>query len=576
MPHTDVPHNDYSLPTLCRNPYFIALALVAAAALYGGWKLFWFLTDDAYIAFRYIGNSMDGYGYTWNPPPFRPVEGYTSFLWLVILELIWHLTGIQPPAAANWVSLLFAGGTLLVVARIVLRMDLDQRLARHRLWWLALVLLGTLSNRTFLAWTSSGLETAMFNFFVTLWLYLCVFSRPHDRRWLVQLAATAALIDLTRPDGLLFVAATLAIALIIFYQNKGRGSLLQQALPLLPLLATLLHLAWRRLTYGLWLPNTYYAKYVAAWPESGVRYLASFALEYALLIWLLAFVAWAWHMRHGIFPLSRHNGESFVYLLALATLVVHVLYYILRIGGDHFEYRVLSHLVPLLFVSFLWFLNRLPSTSAQTSAAVIAFILLSWPLPWMHWHLSQQFDARPKTHVMKVAVSEHLPSALAWYGETFDQLQFWLIEHRVCMRHQEHKVFQQYLERLVPDRESIIAQFGSNAAAIGPFPVFSGGSVGVIGWRLAPVIIIDTAGLNDYVVAKAPLAEPNDRKMAHDRTATQAYVDCFSPNVWIDIKAYDTKDRTDRYSVRRNIRIETRAEPLTAEKIRDCENRDWY
>lgn len=56
--------------------------------LFYGWKLFWFMTDDAYIAFRYVSNSMLGLGYVWNPPPFHPVEGYTSFLWVAILDIV--------------------------------------------------------------------------------------------------------------------------------------------------------------------------------------------------------------------------------------------------------------------------------------------------------------------------------------------------------------------------------------------------------------------------------------------------------------------------------------------------------
>src|SRR5262245_57502299 len=72
------------------------VALAAAAGLYAGWRSFWFLCDDAYIAFRYAAQSLQGLGYTWNPPPFRPVEGYTSFLWLVLLEGVWRVTGAPP------------------------------------------------------------------------------------------------------------------------------------------------------------------------------------------------------------------------------------------------------------------------------------------------------------------------------------------------------------------------------------------------------------------------------------------------------------------------------------------------
>ena len=63
-----------------------AICAAAVAGLLYGWALFWFLCDDAFIAFRYASNSRLGWGYTWNPPPFRAVEGYTSFLWVLLLD----------------------------------------------------------------------------------------------------------------------------------------------------------------------------------------------------------------------------------------------------------------------------------------------------------------------------------------------------------------------------------------------------------------------------------------------------------------------------------------------------------
>jgi hypothetical protein len=39
-----------------------ALSVGVLIVVYYGWRLFWFLTDDAYIAFRYISNSILGYG----------------------------------------------------------------------------------------------------------------------------------------------------------------------------------------------------------------------------------------------------------------------------------------------------------------------------------------------------------------------------------------------------------------------------------------------------------------------------------------------------------------------------------
>ena len=57
-----------------------AILLAALGLAIWGWNLFLFTTDDAYIAFRYVDNNRMGHGLVWNPPPFRPVEGYTSLL----------------------------------------------------------------------------------------------------------------------------------------------------------------------------------------------------------------------------------------------------------------------------------------------------------------------------------------------------------------------------------------------------------------------------------------------------------------------------------------------------------------
>ena len=107
-----------------QNILLLAILLAAGLGLYAGWRAFWFLTDDAYIAFRYVSNSRLGFGYVWNAPPFKPVEGYTSFLWVLLLDVIWRLTSIAPPDSANVVSLIFAAGTVLLTTAMVMHVRL--------------------------------------------------------------------------------------------------------------------------------------------------------------------------------------------------------------------------------------------------------------------------------------------------------------------------------------------------------------------------------------------------------------------------------------------------------------------
>ena len=77
---------------------------------------------------------------------------------------------------------------------MLLRMALKPALQRIRLILLSLVLLGMLTNRTYLAWTSSGLETAMFNFFVMAWVFGCLSIPPNSQRWLGGISLAAALV----------------------------------------------------------------------------------------------------------------------------------------------------------------------------------------------------------------------------------------------------------------------------------------------------------------------------------------------------------------------------------------------
>src|SRR5262245_23778427 len=64
-----------------------------------------FLCDDAFITFRYVANAREGHGLVWNAPPFLPVEGYTGFLWALVLWATWSWFGVEPPDAANVLSI---------------------------------------------------------------------------------------------------------------------------------------------------------------------------------------------------------------------------------------------------------------------------------------------------------------------------------------------------------------------------------------------------------------------------------------------------------------------------------------
>lgn len=557
-----------SYPKVTLHYLFLSVILiVAGVGLYWGWRTFWFLTDDAYIFFRYISSSVLGYGYTWNLPPFRPVEGYTSFLWVVLLEVVWRITGVQPPESANAVSLFFAYGTTLLSIAMLLKVKLQPALNKMRLPLTLFALVGILTNRTYLTWTSSGLETALFNFLFTLWIFIGLFVHSATRRWSFSIILVSVLAALTRPDGLLLVATSILLTIFKLYvQFRSTGFSPRFFLPFTPLLALIAHFTWRRLYYGEWLPNTYAAKYVTAWPESGLRYWFSFTMEYALWFWLLLVLIFivlgarqlfvsmrTWRITEWLTP-ATFGSKGVVQAGIIGTLLAHFFYYTFIIGGDYFEYRVYSHLIVLIFVSTIWLMNALRFKAIKALIFLNLFVFCSLPIPWMHWMLTHSLTTREQTFSLTMPVAPQFPAIVRPYVDLFDGAQSWLIAHGVCNRHQEHKVFALERADLYPDRE--------RGLLLSPdaHPVFVAGAVGVISWRFPTVNIIDWLGLNDYVIARNPIDPTHTRYMAHDRFPPVGYAKCFQPNLKMiaDNKFVIAQRETDAITT-----------------IQDCEDHAW-
>jgi arabinofuranosyltransferase len=530
------------------------LALIAIASVAGlllGWWAFWFLCDDAFIAFRYVSNSVAGHGYVWNAPPFRPVDGYTSFAWVLLLDLTWRVTGVAPPQSANVLLLLFAVGELYLLFRMVLGLRLRPENERLRLVFLALAVAGVLTNRTFLAWTSSGLETAMFNFLLLLWVYLAAWRGVATTRRFGHLVAVTVLLTLTRPDGLLYVGATafLLVAGWPLRARSQRSELVAVAMAGLGVLAV--YFGWRMNVYGAPLPNTFYAKVVTERPGMGLRYLGSFVLEYGLVPWMIlvaaAAVVIARCRRRGR-PSLAHTSDLLVRATPALAVLGHAGYYTVVVGGDHFEYRVLSQLVPMVWVVAVWAIDRCAIRPRRAMIVLALLLVSSWPLPWIHWAHTRHMHTRQETFGLRYAVAPHLPAGTRWYGELFDDLQRQLIDRMICMRHQEHAMFYEHKVATLPPRTE------GEAMSSEGLRVHVAGEIGYAGWVLPNVAIIDTFGLNDWYVARN--VEVERPFMAHSRVAPPGYLDAFRPNVRL---------------VDGHWRVRERENPLTAEEVAEIE-----
>jgi len=263
------------LALLCTNlPWLVVLAWLASAA--------WFLCDDAFISFRYARNLLEGHGLVFNPG--ERVEGYTNFLWVLELAALWKAFGLRPENAAPWLSVACTIGTFAAVVWWAARIPGLRR--RGLVTWMALGLLCT--SATFAVWTSGGgLETRQFTLLVVAAVvYLSVHA--DSRLGLLGASLSLAAAAYTRPEGLLIAACCFGWFVVqrIVAGRRLRLDLRELGWLMLPFVVLVgAHFLFRHGYYGEWLPNTYHAKHVRPWFESGFSYLWAVAVETGL--WLL-------------------------------------------------------------------------------------------------------------------------------------------------------------------------------------------------------------------------------------------------------------------------------------------------
>ena len=303
-----------------------------------GWlaSVSWFLTDDAFISFRYARNLLEGHGLVFNVG--ERVEGYSNFLWTLELAAIWGAFGVRPEYAAPWLSVAFTVGTIAALLWWALR---TPALPYRRLTtWIALGLV--CSSATFAVWTSGGgLETRQFTFFIVL-AVVCLALYRRNRWGLLTASLSLAAAALTRPEGPLIAAICVAWFATQSMADAGRlrpdwHSMAYLIAPCAIIITA--HFLFRYAYYGEWLPNTYYAKFVRPWYEMGYRYLSAAAVETGL--YLLLPLAWV-----GLRQRWQAHRDG-AYALVLLLISVHILY-VMRIGGDIFEFHPLDFYWPLL------------------------------------------------------------------------------------------------------------------------------------------------------------------------------------------------------------------------------------
>jgi hypothetical protein len=245
-------------PLAARTWVLIGLATLVYAGhalLFSGWVI-----DDAGISFVYARNLAAGHGLV-SQPGMAPVEGFSNFLWVLLLAPAFRLGLFQPLLTPKLLSLVLVAGSFALLDGGLRRAGGGARLS------LAVLLLLSV-NTAFVIWTSSGLENPLYVFLLcALFRLIAAEHEGGFRRWLPPAAGLlVTALALTRPDAVL---CGVLYPLLTLVPRRGAGNLPLSWRAALRRWAAYgaafavsfgAFLAFRLAYFGQLLPNTYYAK----------------------------------------------------------------------------------------------------------------------------------------------------------------------------------------------------------------------------------------------------------------------------------------------------------------------------
>ena len=340
---------------------FLASALIFLLYVF----LFWeYSTDDAFITFRYAENLANGHGLVFNPGD-KPVEGYSNFLWLLLLSLLYKL-GLPIHVTAKLIGL----SSFLLSALIWFRhFETDEA----KLSWLVGPLFVICPITAF--WGLSGLELGLYTLLITgatiallrrsVWLYILL-----------------PLIVLSRPEGVIIGFGLLIVGAISDLLND-RLDKKYLATGMAVLIFSIIGLVLFRLkVFGLPLPNTYYAK------RHHNLTLGYLELGRMLLVFAPLTMGLLWGIVRVVAGKAANRGMTiFVALFVLQALISANMDPVMN-----FHFRYLIPFLPFLLAISLMAVSHLGKAAHRWLAVGAFLISLLVPLPKVHANVQFQTE----------------------------------------------------------------------------------------------------------------------------------------------------------------------------------------
>ncbi len=216
------------------------------------------IIDDAGITYAYARNLADGYGLV-SQPGVTPVEGYSNFLWLLLITPFFWLNLFHPYITVKVISFV-----CVLLTYIYLHYSIKHITNKILPSFIILACLSL--NTSYLIWTCSGLENPLFGLLGTILLFWLIKTPPDmrtNKKVSIIIGLIVSAIGLTRPDGIMFSIVFPAYLLYLWlFSHINFKHMLHSFLSYTSTVVLLIgtFILFRYSYFGELFPNTYYVK----------------------------------------------------------------------------------------------------------------------------------------------------------------------------------------------------------------------------------------------------------------------------------------------------------------------------
>ncbi len=263
--------------------------------------------DDSYISFRFADNLSDGNGIRWNSTDESPLEGFTSFLWVISLALL-NFLGLETLDAAKCLGIfssLFTMGILFWQGN-----PKDSPLVS----FFAIIAIST--HPYIFVHAIAGMETSFYMLFVTTQATLSIIANRNYKLEYLYLGSITVTF-MVRPESLVFSGALFMGYLVV---NRDRWMNICLHALIATVIPSVTYWTAKSLYFGHIVPTPFMFKQgtdlTTWWTSNGLSYVLQFVSR--SIMGGIALIVTMWALKIKIRP---------IYLAVLIAVLIQLIYF---------------------------------------------------------------------------------------------------------------------------------------------------------------------------------------------------------------------------------------------------------